>query len=211
MQQNQNLLLETILALQKKNTTPPLPEANTEGTHPTGSQNETRDNQIVAVVQNTANTTPVTLEQVRALIQSEKKPLAFTPDADLCPPYPIAVASMPYPEGYTVPKFIRFDRRKGNTKEHVIHFVDSLDIHSGDRNLRLREFSKSLTDKAYSWYANLASNSVLSWEDMVKNFYSKFFYVEDRLTTLQLIKVTQRPSEALNAYVRRFHELSVDV
>ncbi|KAG5557328.1 hypothetical protein RHGRI_007546 [Rhododendron griersonianum] len=211
MQQNQSLLMETVLALQKKSTTPPPPQAETKGTHPTGSQTKTRDNQIAAVVQNTANTTPVTLKQVRALIQSEKKPLAFTPNADLCPPYPIAVASMPYPEGYTVPKFIRFDGRKGNAKEHVIRFVDSLGVHSGDRNLRLREFSKSLTDKAYSWYTNLAPNSVLSWEDMVKKFYSKFFYVEDRLTTVQLMKVTQRPSEDLNAYVRRFHELLVDV
>ncbi|KAG5543936.1 hypothetical protein RHGRI_016629 [Rhododendron griersonianum] len=114
MQQNQSLLMETVLALQKKSTTPPPPQAETEGTHPTGSQTETRDNQIgegaqnlqskeiptpppemssqkipsmgvgsAAVVQNTVNTTPVTLEQVRALIQSEKQPLAFTPDADL--------------------------------------------------------------------------------------------------------------------------------
>ncbi|KAG5523151.1 hypothetical protein RHGRI_035089 [Rhododendron griersonianum] len=242
MQQNQSLLMETVLALQKKSTTPPPPQAETEGTHPTGSQTKTRDNQTgegaqnlqpketptpppevssqkipsmgvgsAAVVQNTVNATPITLEQVRALIQSEKQPLAFTPDADLCPPYPIAVANMPYPEGYTVPKFIRFDGRKGNAKEHVIRFVDSLGVHSGDRNLRLREFSKSLTDKAYSWYANLAPNSILSWEDLVKKFYSKFFYVEDRLTTLQLMKVTQRPSEDLNAYVRRFRELSVDV
>ncbi|KAG5552799.1 hypothetical protein RHGRI_010787 [Rhododendron griersonianum] len=107
MQQNQSLLMETVLALQKKSTTPPTPQAEMEGTHPTGSQTETRNNQIgegaqnlqsketptpplkissqkipsmgvgsTAVVQNTANTTPVTLEQVRALIQSEKKPLA---------------------------------------------------------------------------------------------------------------------------------------
>ncbi|KAG5523883.1 hypothetical protein RHGRI_030769 [Rhododendron griersonianum] len=152
-----------------KSTTPPTPQTETERTHPTGSQIETRENQIgegaqnlqsketptppleissqktpsmgvgsAAVVQNTANTTPLTLEQVRVLIQSEKKPLAFAPDADLCPPYPIAVVSMPYLEGYTVPKFIRFDGRKGNAKEHVIRFVDSLGVHSSDRNLRLR-------------------------------------------------------------------------
>ncbi|KAI8559552.1 hypothetical protein RHMOL_Rhmol04G0183200 [Rhododendron molle] len=66
-------------------------------------------------------------------------------------------------------------------------------------------------NKAYSCYANLAPNSVLSWEDMVIKFYSKFFYVEDRLTTLQLMKVIQRPSEDLNAYVHHFRELSVHV
>ncbi|KAI8550802.1 hypothetical protein RHMOL_Rhmol06G0135800 [Rhododendron molle] len=52
MQQNQSLLMETILALQKKSTTPPPPQAETEGTHPTGSQTETHDNQIGEGAQN---------------------------------------------------------------------------------------------------------------------------------------------------------------
>ncbi|KAG5521370.1 hypothetical protein RHGRI_033812 [Rhododendron griersonianum] len=160
MQQNQSLLMETVLALQKKSTTSPTPQAETEGTHPTGSQTETRDNQIGEGAQN---------------LQSKETP---TP--------PLEISS-----------------------QKILSM--GLGVHSGDRNLRLRKFSKSLTDKTYSWYANLAPNSVLSWEDMVKKFYSKFFYVEDRLTTLQLMKVTQRPSEDLNAYVRRFCELSVDV
>ncbi|KAG5542595.1 hypothetical protein RHGRI_022203 [Rhododendron griersonianum] len=52
MQQNQSLLMETVLALQKKSTTPPPPQAETEGTHPTGSQTETRDNQTGEGAQN---------------------------------------------------------------------------------------------------------------------------------------------------------------
>ncbi|KAG5544106.1 hypothetical protein RHGRI_016751 [Rhododendron griersonianum] len=52
MQQNQSLLMETVLALQKKSTTPPPPQAETEGTHSTGSQTETRDNQTGEGAQN---------------------------------------------------------------------------------------------------------------------------------------------------------------
>ncbi|KAF7128047.1 hypothetical protein RHSIM_Rhsim11G0001400 [Rhododendron simsii] len=52
MQQNQSLLMVTVLALQKKTTTPPTPQAETEGTHPTGSQTETHDNQIGEGAQN---------------------------------------------------------------------------------------------------------------------------------------------------------------
>ncbi|KAG5528471.1 hypothetical protein RHGRI_029231 [Rhododendron griersonianum] len=52
MQQNQSLLMETVLALQKKSTTPPPPQAETEGTHPTGSQTETHDNQTGEGAQN---------------------------------------------------------------------------------------------------------------------------------------------------------------
>ncbi|KAF7143787.1 hypothetical protein RHSIM_Rhsim05G0167000 [Rhododendron simsii] len=89
------------------------------------------------------------------MIATEKTPFPSAPDIDASPPYPSVVASMPYPAGYTVPKFIRFDERKRNAKEHVIRFVDSLGIDSGD--------------------------------------------------------LTLRPFENLNAYVRRFRKLSVDV
>ncbi|KAI8533346.1 hypothetical protein RHMOL_Rhmol10G0001700 [Rhododendron molle] len=53
MQQNQSLLMETVLALQKKkHPPPPPPQTETEGTHPSGSQTETRDNQIGEGAQN---------------------------------------------------------------------------------------------------------------------------------------------------------------
>ncbi|KAH7838629.1 hypothetical protein Vadar_029276 [Vaccinium darrowii] len=136
------------------------------------------------ITQLVASPSPITIEQVKAIIQSEKNPSTSIPDVDLRPPYPSTITSLPYPEGYTVPKFVRFNGRKGNAKEHMTRFVDSLGIHSGDRNLRLREFSKSLTDKACSWYTNLQADSVLAWEDMVRKFYSKNFYVEEWLTTL---------------------------
>lgn len=236
MQQAQNLLMEAMLALQKTpsqaetNTPPPngsesgIPTNQTPGNDQDPPLGEVRANMEVpaqkdasvgmgsaAITQLVANPSPITIEQIRALIQSEKNPSMSIPDVDLRPPYPSTITNLPYPEGYAVPKFVRFDGRKGNAKEHVTRFVDSLGIHSGDRNLRLREFSKSLTDKAYSWYTNLQAGSVLSWEDMVRKFYSKFFYVEERLTTLQLMRVTQKPYEDLNVYVRRFRELSVDL
>ncbi|GMP89630.1 hypothetical protein CsSME_00041117 [Camellia sinensis var. sinensis] len=50
----------------------------------------------------------------------------------------------------------------------------------------MREFSKSLTDRAFSWYANLAAGSISSWENLVKKFYIKFFYVEEREKTVDI-------------------------
>ncbi|GFZ04497.1 hypothetical protein Acr_17g0000690 [Actinidia rufa] len=75
-------------------------------------------------------------------------------------------------------------------------FVDKLRVHSGDRNVSLKEFSISLTDRAYSWYAILPPSSLASWEDLAKKFHSKFFYVD---------------SEDLLTYVGRFRELAVDM
>ncbi|XP_028115141.1 uncharacterized protein LOC114313030 [Camellia sinensis] len=83
--------------------------------------------------------------------------------------------SYPYPEGYTVPKFIKFNGKQGNAREHVVRFVETLGIHGTNLILRLREFSMSLTDRAYSWYVNLTPNSIRSWEEMVNKFHAKFF------------------------------------
>ncbi|VVA39433.1 PREDICTED: H0502G05 11, partial [Prunus dulcis] len=56
----------------------------------------------------------------------------------------------PYPKGYEAPSFVLFHGRKGSSKEHVNRFFVALGPHAGDYNLRLREFSKSLTDGAYT-------------------------------------------------------------
>ncbi|KAH0976474.1 hypothetical protein GBA52_026193 [Prunus armeniaca] len=73
------------------------------------------------------------------------------------------------------PRFIIFDGRKGSPKEHVSCFIDVLGPHAGDHNLRLRKFSKRLTDGAYTWYTTLALGSVRSWEDLTGRFCKKYF------------------------------------
>lgn len=41
-------------------------------------------------------------------------------------PYLMEVAVTPYPFGYKVLKFQKFDGRKGDSKEHVASFLDSI-------------------------------------------------------------------------------------
>ena len=101
---------------------------------------------------------------------------------------PFEIASLPYPFGYVLPKFILYNGKQGNAREHVVRFIETLGVYGVDKRLKLREFYKSLADHAYIWYTNLASGFITSWEDMVSKFYSKFFQVEERLTTLQLSK-----------------------
>jgi hypothetical protein len=154
----------------------------------------------------------VTLAEVQALLQREKTRTTFPslPSSDIQPPYPMAILRMPYPDGYTPPKFTKFDGKEGNAQEHVVRFIETLGAFSGDTNLRLREFSKSLTNRAYTWYVNLTPYSVLSWEDMVNRFYAKFFQTRERITSLSLVKETQGPSEDIIDYIRRFQDRAVD-
>ena len=49
------------------------------------------------------------------------------------------MAAKPYPKDYT----------NGDANEHVMKFVETLSVAGLDDNLKLTEFSKSLTEKAY--------------------------------------------------------------
>ncbi len=104
----------------------------------------------------------VTQEDVVAMLEKElsrsQEDWKYIPQ----PPYPSSLLQQPYPKGYETPNFVLFDGRKGSPKEHVSRFIDALGPHAGDYNLRLREFSKSLTDRAYTWYTTLALGSVHS-------------------------------------------------
>ena len=78
------------------------------------------------------------------------------------PLYPVELLSKPYSKKYETPNFALYDGRKGNAMEHISKFMDSMGPFAGDRELCLREFSKSLTDRAYTWYSTLQPNSILT-------------------------------------------------
>ena len=66
------------------------------------------------------------------------------------PPYPLRVLSKLYPERYESRAFAQYDGRKGSAVEHVSMFIDTLGPYDADEDLCLREFSKSLCDRAYT-------------------------------------------------------------
>ncbi|XP_028059474.1 uncharacterized protein LOC114263174 [Camellia sinensis] len=110
----------------------------------------------------------------------------------------------------TVPKFIKFDGKQGNAREHVARFIETLGVHDSDHSLRLREFSKSLIERACSWYVNLAPNLIKSWEEMVNNFHTKFFQVQEKVTTFTLGRDVQKEGEDILDYVKWFQDKAID-
>ena len=63
--------------------------------------------------------------------------------------------SKPCSKKYETPTFALYDGSKGNAIEHVSKFMDSVGPFARDGELCLREFSKSLTNRAYTWYFTL--------------------------------------------------------
>ena len=94
---------------------------------------------------------------------------------DLKLPYNQRIAAKPYPKDYVSPKFMLFNGKKESAKEHLLKFIETLEVYGLDDDLKLKEFSKSLTENAYTWYVNLPPGSVDSWGSMYKMFLEKFF------------------------------------
>lgn len=62
---------------------------------------------------------------------------------------------MPYPKSYETLNFVIFDKKKGSPNEYKRRFFDALSHYVGNHNLYLKEFSKSLIYRAYTWYTTL--------------------------------------------------------
>ena len=110
------------------------------------------------------------MAEVAALLEQER---ARTPKERFYarrPPYPLKVLSKPYPKRYEPRAFAQYDGRKESTVEHVSKFIDTLSPYAVDEDLCLRKFSKSLCDRAYTWYIGLKPGSIPTWDDMVDYF-----------------------------------------
>ena len=82
--------------------------------------------------------------------------------------------------------------------------------YAGNGDLCLHEFSKSLDDRAYTWYTTLPPGSVKVWEDMVELFCGKYFQVEEKITLVNLHTTKQASGEDLLHYMHRFRDISLD-
>uniref|UniRef100_A0A2N9FCJ7 RNA-directed DNA polymerase n=1 Tax=Fagus sylvatica TaxID=28930 RepID=A0A2N9FCJ7_FAGSY len=122
----------------------------------------------------------------------------------------VTMSDEPYPEKYDTPVFALFDGRKGSAMEHISKFLDSMGPFAAHGDLCLREFSKSLVDRAYTWYTVLPAGSIRTWEDMVESFCSKYFHVEEKITLVNLHSTKQQIGEDLVKYIHRFRDVSLD-
>ena len=53
--------------------------------------------------------------------------------------------------------------------------------YAGDKELCLREFAKSLVDKAYTWYTTLKPRSIKTWDKLMERFCAKYYSGEDKV------------------------------
>ena len=79
-----------------------------------------------------------------------------------------------------------------------------------DTKLCLREFAKSLVDRAYTWYTTLRPGSIKTWDEMMERLCAKYYLVEDKITFQSHQMVKQRPGEDPIQFIKRFEDVSLD-
>ena len=102
----------------------------------------------------------ITMAEVAAFLEQERARAPKERFYARRPSYPLRVFSKPYLERYEPRVFAQYDGRKGSAVEHVSKFIDTLGPYVADEDLCLREFSKSLCDRAYTWYIGLKPRSI---------------------------------------------------
>lgn len=122
---------------------------------------------------------------------------------DVKPLYPAKVASKPFLVEFVAPQFQKLDGKRGDTREHVVHFLDYIGAHSNDQNLCLRELSKSITLCIYMVHEPqvMIRPKLSIWSPL---FNTKFFCAEPNF--IELGKSRQYPEEDLDACIKHFYE-----
>jgi hypothetical protein len=67
-------------------------------------------------------------------------------------------------------------------------------------------FSLSLTGTAFTWYATLPPNSILSWGDLDQKFHEHFFAGNYELDLVDLVALRQEKDESVSDYIRRLRD-----
>ncbi|KAJ1403687.1 Ribonuclease H domain [Sesbania bispinosa] len=145
----------------------------------------------------------VTQAKLRRMLRKERG----SPDAlfNLEPPLKEEVLAMSYPTGYQSPSFRKFDGT-GSAREHLMCFLDDLGVHRDNKGLRMKEFSKSISGRAFTWYVKLCPRSIQMWEELATEFCGKFLEEEDAIHIMDLGRVKQKTGESLIAFIKRYRD-----
>ena len=127
-------------------------------------------------------------------------------------PYPDAIdRDNPYPKGYRIPEFLLFSEEDGqSTLEHIARFIiqcGELANYENFTNYHLRLFPNTLTGATFTWYATLPRNSIFTWQEMERQFYTQFFHAEPEVCIAELLRVTQRTGETADLFIARFKKM----
>ncbi|KAA0033675.1 ty3-gypsy retrotransposon protein [Cucumis melo var. makuwa] len=89
-------------------------------------------------------------------------------------PYTKRIDNLKMSNEYQPPKFQQFDG-KGNSKQHVAHFIKTCETAGTRGGLFVKQFIQNLKRNTFDWYIDLEPKSIDSWEQLERNFFNRFY------------------------------------
>ncbi|RYR18471.1 hypothetical protein Ahy_B03g063094 [Arachis hypogaea] len=108
----------------------------------------------------------------------------------------------PSPPPFTNQENMEEDENTPVTRRELAHILKGKE----EAKLKIKEFSKSLTRRAFTWYCKLKASSINTWEQLVTEFCNKFLEEEPSMHIMDLGRVKQRQGEGLVAFVKRYRD-----
>jgi hypothetical protein len=136
---------------------------------------------------------------VREQIARTLREFGFTPNSrarTYQKPYPEYFDTIPYPRGFRIPDFLRFNGDDARmTHEHVGHFL-AQDNDVGITYVhRVCLFPLSLLGMDLNWFKSLAPNTIDTWSTLEQKFYDYFYNGEVELRLSDLMSVRNKYTE----------------
>ncbi|KAL2532654.1 Retrotrans gag domain-containing protein [Abeliophyllum distichum] len=121
-------------------------------------------------------------------------------------PYSRRIEEMRMPLGYQPPKFQCFDG-KGNPKQHVAHFIETCNNAGTYNNTMAKQFVRSLRGAAFEWYTDLPAGSIDSWDQLEREFLTRFYSTRRTVSLPELARTKQSKEELVEEYIERWRNL----
>ena len=101
-------------------------------------------------------------------------------------PYPANYDIVPYPPGYQRPKFDKFDGINSSPQEHLAHFYSACGETTSNNALLIRQFVQSLKGTTFMCYTQLPPESIMSWDDLQREFLAQFVSTKAQVTIVDI-------------------------
>ena len=88
--------------------------------------------------------------------------------------------------------------------EHVSQYLTQLGEASIEEAHRVRFFSLSLSEPAFTWFSSLADNSIVNWSDLEKKFHIYIYTGIGERKIIDLTTIKQRANESDADFLQRF-------
>ena len=109
------------------------------------------------------------------------------------------------PTSYSLPEFAKFTGQDStSTIEHVSRYLTQLGEASIEEAHRDRFSSLSLSGPTFTWFSSLPVNSIASWADLEKKFYTYFYTGTGEKKITDLTTIRQRTNKLGNEFLQRF-------